>query len=132
MQLVFPFHHESKRKAMDISFEQRRQLSDAEREEMRNYYKKVQEHFHSLQAYHRLSDDLYHDLLENHYFVEDLYHEALHSLDHPTQEHSHALKDYDHAVREQRSKTAAYHDALKNHLQLIQNNYQSQNLQEQP
>lgn len=40
--MVFPFHHESKRKAMDIPFEQRRQLSDAEREEMRNYYKKVQ------------------------------------------------------------------------------------------
>ena len=109
---------------MGIPFEERKQLSDAEREEVRIYYRKVQEHFHGLQAYHLLLDDLYHKLLENHYFVEDLFHEAMESLDRPTQENSHALKDYEHAVREQRSWTAEYHDALKKHLQLMDNNYQ--------
>lgn len=117
---------------MDNPFEQRKQLSDAEREEMRNYYRRMQEHFHGLQAYHRLLDDLYHELLEHHYWVEDLYHEAMESLDHPTQENSHALKDYDYARRQQHDRTDAYHSALKKHLQLIQNNYQSPNLQEQP
>ncbi|TMD37578.1 MAG: hypothetical protein E6J04_03760, partial [Chloroflexi bacterium] len=65
---------------MDIPFEERKQLSDAEREEIRNYYRKMQEHFHGLQAYHLLLDDLYHELLEYHYFVEDLYHTTMESL----------------------------------------------------
>src|SRR5258708_36217397 len=109
---------------MDTPFEERKQLSDAEREEVRISYRKVQEYFHGLQAYHLLLDDLYHQLLEYHYFVEDLYHKAMESLDPPTQENSHALKDYEHAVREKRSKTVEYHDALQKHLQLMNTNYQ--------
>src|SRR6266480_7037406 len=115
---------------MDIPFEERKQLSDAEREEIRNYYRKMQEHFHGLQAYHLLLDDLYHELLEYHYFVEDLYHKAMESLDHPTQENGYAMKAYDHARREQTSKTAEYHDALQKHLQLMNNHYQSYTLEE--
>ena len=117
---------------MDTPFEECKQLSDAEKEEVRNNYRQMQEYFHGLQTYHRLLDDLYHELLEHHYFVEDRYHEAMESLERPPQEYDHALKDYYHAAREQRSRTVAYQDALQRHLQLMRNNYQKQNPQELP
>src|SRR5947207_13725597 len=106
---------------MDTPFEQPGHISEAEMENFQNYYQKVQEHFHALQAYHHRLQNLYRTLHEHNFSVQVLYHQVRESFDHTKQVPDHVLRAYQQAVREQREMSIAYHDAL-----------QEQNLQEQP